>query len=128
MKQRISLNAVLFKRRIQSLATSPFMKVVMITPVIASITMIVLWIIFFQSYPPFVPLYYSRPWGEEQLVFPYFLLLLPVGSFLWYASSLLLVYIKMYQYRVFAQLLSITQAVCSLACLYILIRVLLLIF
>ncbi len=31
--------------------------------------------------PPQVPLFYSRPWGEEQLVAPIFLVILPLLSF-----------------------------------------------
>lgn len=37
--------------------------------------------LFFSSLPPQVPLFYSQPWGEEQLVAPYWLVILPIGSF-----------------------------------------------
>lgn len=33
--------------------------------------------IFFAKLPPQVPLWYSRPWGEEQLASPVFLVLVP---------------------------------------------------
>jgi len=33
--------------------------------------------IFYRQLPPQVPLFYSRPWGERQLVSPYALLFLP---------------------------------------------------
>jgi hypothetical protein len=32
---------------------------------------------FWKKLPPEVPLFYSRPWGKEQLVNPRFLFLLP---------------------------------------------------
>jgi len=32
---------------------------------------------FWSKLPPEVPLFYSRPWGKEQLVNPWFLFLLP---------------------------------------------------
>lgn len=34
----------------------------------------------FNRLPPQLPLFYSRPWGEEQLATPSFLLLLPLGA------------------------------------------------
>ncbi len=40
--------------------------------------------LFFAVYnklPPLVPLFYSRPWGEAQLVSPWLLLVLPAFSF-----------------------------------------------
>lgn len=37
--------------------------------------------LFFSSLPPQVPLFYSRPWGEEQLTTPLWLVILPAGSF-----------------------------------------------
>lgn len=33
------------------------------------------WLIFWTKLPPQVPLFYSKPWGEEQLMPPVFLLL-----------------------------------------------------
>jgi len=35
------------------------------------------WLVFGKKLPPEVPLLYSRPWGESQLVKPYWLLILP---------------------------------------------------
>lgn len=36
--------------------------------------------IYWKSLPPEVPLLYSRPWGQDQLVSPYFLMILPALS------------------------------------------------
>jgi hypothetical protein len=33
---------------------------------------------FWKSLPPEVPLFYSRPWGQDQLVSPYFLWTVPL--------------------------------------------------
>ena len=38
--------------------------------------------LFYSSLPPQVPLFYSRPWGEEQLGESFWLMLLPGGSLL----------------------------------------------
>jgi len=35
----------------------------------------------YSHLPPQVPLFYSRPWGEKQLVAPVFLVILPILSF-----------------------------------------------
>lgn len=37
---------------------------------------------FWKKLPPQVPLFYSRPWGEEQLINPIGLLILPATSLL----------------------------------------------
>lgn len=34
--------------------------------------------VFWKNLPPEVPLLYSRPWGEDQLVSPYFLWMIPL--------------------------------------------------
>lgn len=39
-------------------------------------------ILVFKNLPPWVPLFYSLPWGEEQLAKSDFLLILPLCSFL----------------------------------------------
>ena len=39
-------------------------------------------IFFWTSLPPQLPLFYNRPWGQDQLVGPTFLIILPLASFL----------------------------------------------
>ncbi len=39
-----------------------------------------LMVIYWKSLPPEVPLLYSRPWGQDQLVSPYFLIIPPIFS------------------------------------------------
>lgn len=34
--------------------------------------------IFWKSLPPSIPLWYERPWGQEQLAKPVFLLVIPI--------------------------------------------------
>ena len=43
-----------------------------------------------RALPPQVPLFYSRPWGEDQLVHPFGLLLLPAASLLVFLINLFL--------------------------------------
>lgn len=63
--------------------------------------------------PPSVPLWYSRPWGEDQLASPYWLFLLPAGVVFWYAVNVLLATYYVEQYRIFAQLLFLTSLLVS---------------
>lgn len=46
--------------------------------IIADILMIAAFAISFNSLPPQIPLFYSRPWGEDQLVDLWFIALLPI--------------------------------------------------
>jgi hypothetical protein len=41
------------------------------------VTQLGLILLFWKKLPPEVPLFYSRPWGKEQLASPWFLFLLP---------------------------------------------------
>jgi len=49
-------------------------------------------VVYWKALPPEVPLLYSRPWGQDQLVSPYFLWLVPaltavIGSGLGFLGS-----------------------------------------
>lgn len=46
--------------------------------------------IFWKSLPPSVPLWYERPWGQDQLAGPVFLLIIPVLLCFTFLISLLL--------------------------------------
>ncbi len=67
-----------------------------------------------RQLPPQVPLFYSRPWGADQLAHPLWLFLLPLGSLFWYgANSLIAIYIT-HEYLVFMQTLYLTSLITSL--------------
>jgi hypothetical protein len=109
---------------IRSMASSPFMQTAVILPPAVTVISIAILGWFMRSLPPQVPLYYSRPWGEEQLASQAFLFLLPGGSFLWYLVSILFVHHLAHHYRVFSQILLVIQATCSLLALFIVLNVL----
>ncbi|MFZ5365783.1 MAG: hypothetical protein ACOZBZ_00635 [Patescibacteria group bacterium] len=44
-------------------------------------------LLFWIKLPPEVPLFYSRPWGEDQLGQPFFLWILPGGTILVFLGS-----------------------------------------
>lgn len=64
--------------------------------------------------PPMVPLWYSRPWGEDQLASPFWLFILPVASLLLYGIN---VFVSMYvlaEYLIFTQMLFLSSLIVSL--------------
>lgn len=115
------------RKRLQLLTTTPIMRIVVVLPPVLILVMTVLILMFLSQLPPQVPFFYSRPWGEEQLVQPIYLLILPISALFWYVISILLIHVQTYQYRVFAQILLIAQAILSIAMVYVLIRIMLLV-
>lgn len=66
-----------------------------------------------RSLPPEVPIWFSRPWGAEQLGSSWFLLLFPVASLFWYAINVLFSLHVTKEHLVFSQALSISS--CTVA-------------
>jgi len=77
--------------------------------------------------PPLVPLWYSRPWGSDQLASPYWLLLLPVGSIIIYATNFLVSVYVTAEYLIFTQMLFLSSLLVSLLSSYALIKILFLV-
>ncbi len=67
-----------------------------------------------RSLPPLVPLWYSRPWGGDQLTSPLFLFLLPLGNILWYSLDVFLAAYVTSEYLIFTQALFSTTLLVSL--------------
>ena len=61
-------------------------KFVLLFTAISVVMLIARW----TTLPPAVPLWYSRPWGEEQLAHPAWLVLLPASGLAWHAITILL--------------------------------------
>jgi hypothetical protein len=53
------------------------LRLAMTITLVLSLLMTILIVYFYQRLPQEVPLFYSRPWGEEQLVTPWLLFILP---------------------------------------------------
>ncbi len=74
----------------------------------------VLLLIKYRSLPAQVPLWYSQPWGSDQLAHPALLLLLPLGSlFLYVLNSLLAIYL-LSEYLIFSQIAFLTSLIVAL--------------
>lgn len=83
--------------------------------------------IMWRQLPPNIPLWYSQPWGDEQLAHPGFLFLLPTTAIVWYGINVLLAVYLTREYRVFAQLLFIASCVVSVLSFFTLIQILFLV-
>lgn len=81
----------------------------------------------FRVLPPKVPLWFSRPWGEDQLASPYWLLLLPISSMLWYGIDLVISIYVTTEYLIFTQMLFLSSLIVSLLSFITLIKILFLV-
>ena len=77
--------------------------------------------------PPEVPLWYSRPWGQDQLAHPLWLLMLPTGSLLWYGLNLVIATYVTAEYLIFTQVLFLTSLLASFLASVTLIKILFLV-
>lgn len=77
--------------------------------------------------PPQVPLWYTKPWGEEQLAHKYFLLLLPLGSMLWYSITVGMGIFLLDEFLTFTQLLFLSSTIVSIGSLIALIKIILIV-
>ena len=81
----------------------------------------------FRLLPPEVPLWYSKPWGSEQLANPLWLFVLPLGSLAIYLLNILLsVYITA-DLLIFTQILSLTSLTVSLLAFITLVKIIFLV-
>ena len=81
----------------------------------------------FPVLPPQVPLWFSRPWGADQLASPYWLFLLPASSVLWYGINVLLSIYVTAEYLIFTQILFLSSLMVSLLSFVSLVKILFLV-
>ncbi len=81
----------------------------------------------FPVLPPAVPLWFSRPWGSDQLASPYWLVLLPVSSMLWYVIDLVIGVYVTTEYLIFTQMLFLSALIVSILSFITLIKILFLV-
>lgn len=78
---------------------------------VASIIMIAA---YWNMLPPLVPLWYSRPWGSDQLAPPVFLFFLPISSITLHVINLAFAMYVTTEYLVFTQSLFLSSLIVSL--------------
>lgn len=79
--------------------------------------------LFWTKLPPQVPLFYSRPWGKEQLVSPIALLILPTISFLVILANIIVASLVPKEEKLASQLLLIFATVFNFLCLVTLFKI-----
>lgn len=81
----------------------------------------------FTKLPPLVPLWYSHPWGTDQLATPLWLFILPVGSIFLHSINLAISVFFTAEYLVFTQMIFLTSFLVSLLSFITLIKIVFLI-
>ncbi|MCX6793811.1 MAG: hypothetical protein NTY06_01770 [Candidatus Gottesmanbacteria bacterium] len=81
----------------------------------------------FPVLPPQVPVWFSRPWGADQLASPYWLILLPVSSIFWYGIDLVIGIYVTTEYLIFTQMLFLSALIVSILSFITLIKILFLV-
>lgn len=105
--------------RIFSLAARFFI----LTTIADLIVILVKW----PQFPPQVPLFYSLPWGKQQLTSPSFLLLLPLTSSAIFFINTLLATLFFEEEPLIARLLTIMAAFISFLSIFTLLKIVFLI-
>ncbi len=80
-----------------------------------------------NNLPPMVPLWYSRPWGIDQLASPYWLFILPIGSLMLYSVNRAISTYVTAEYLIFTQVLYLTSLLITLLSLVTLVKILFLV-
>ena len=77
--------------------------------------------------PPLVPLWYSRPWGADQLANPLWLFIFPIGSLALYGVNVLVSIYFTAEYLIFTQILFLSSLIVSLLSFFALVKILFLV-
>ncbi|MEK7577332.1 MAG: hypothetical protein AAB492_01770 [Patescibacteria group bacterium] len=85
-------------------------------------TSVVLW--YWRSVPTKIPLWFSRPWGEERLTYPAFLLVPILVSIIVYVSNIWVANKYTLEHPLFTRVLFLSSALVSIMSLYIILRIL----
>lgn len=96
-----------YRNRINTVTSQPLIKLIFYSTITINILGLFFIAVIFSQLPQQIPLYYSRPWGEDQITSPIYLFILPLGSLAFHYISLLLIVTQTYRYRVYSQLLII---------------------
>jgi hypothetical protein len=86
---------------------------------LSAITLLYFW----KRLPPLLPLWYSKPWGNERLVSPLYLLLPIMASIAIYALNIFVANKFATEHPMFARVLFLTSALVSIISMIIVIRV-----
>lgn len=117
-----------YRARLVTIISQPIVKIIFFSTIIINVLGLVFIVIIFNQLPQQIPLYYSRPWGEDQITAPIFIFILPLGSLLFHLATCVLIIAETHRYRVYAQLLlafSFVVAILSSFTIYNIVRLIL---
>ena len=77
--------------------------------------------------PPAVPLWYSKPWGDDRLAQPAWLFILPTANVFWYSINLIMATFVTTEYLVFTQILFLSSLLTSFLSFVTLLKILFLV-
>jgi hypothetical protein len=80
---------------------------------IATAASIILMGVLWRSLPPAVPLWFSQPWGTDQLAHPLWLLLLPAGGIAVFLANTTLARLFISDHPTFIRILLLTSTLVS---------------
>lgn len=86
---------------------------------LSSVVLLVSW----KSLPPKVPLWYSKPWGEERLASPMFFFLVPLTALFVYGVNRMLLTQTASDHPLFGRVLSLVSLLISVLSCIIVIRI-----
>jgi|SRR3989344_1712952 len=104
----------------------PHLRALVVVGLVATVVSLIILLMFWRKLPPVIPLWYSRPWGEDQLASPWNLLILPAASLLAQGVSLTLAS-TWSQTPLFAKLLILSSTIVALLSLITIINILVLV-
>lgn len=110
VSRQISLIIKVWKKLSANWIISLANKFVMLSFILALILITIRW----QSLPPKIPLWYGKPWGEDQLASAAWIFILPLGSLFIYIFNIVLSVYFASEYLIFAQILSLSSLLISI--------------
>jgi len=100
-----------------------FFKTVININITALIIMIIFLIWKWSKIPAYIPLWFSKPWGQEQLAPSWWLIFLPVASIIIFFINSTIAISLTTAHRVFTQILMMTSLFLTILDLYILVNI-----
>lgn len=126
LKSRVSLDEV--KKGVAMLFLEKPLRLAIYFNLLLIFANALVFLLFFSSLPPQVPLFYSRPWGKEQLAGPMWLVVLPAGSLLIFLGNHLLAAKLLVEEKILSQVLVGTSLFVALIALIGLLKIISLIY
>jgi hypothetical protein len=94
--------------------------IVSIGTILTSI-IIITWV--WQKFPPYIPLWYSKPWGQDRLASPISLFLLPISTLLIYLTNVITAFYMRHKHPIYARILLLTSLLVSVISVFVVIGI-----